>query len=65
MASLLGKKPIDIEKVYEIDLERELSVNEEFYESYKNAYVKYEGAEELPVWQLFANYLKHRNTCRF
>ncbi len=58
MASVFRKKVINLENSLEIDLEKELVINEEAYRNYKNSYIKKDGTEELPFWQIVANRLK-------
>ncbi len=60
MASLFRKKAINLENTMEIDLKKELVINEEAYRDYKNSYIKKDGTEELPFWQIVANRLKVR-----
>jgi hypothetical protein len=55
MASMFDKKPLNIDQSYEIDLNRELIVNEKFYEEYKNKYIKKSGTDDTPAWQVFAD----------
>jgi hypothetical protein len=58
MALMFDKKPLNIDQSYEIDLNRELIVNERFYEEYKNKYIKKSGTDDTPAWQVFADCLK-------
>ena len=61
MALKLGKKPIYIDDSTKIDSEIDfLSINEKDYDMYKNSYIKKDGSEDLPFWQIFANYIKKR-----
>jgi len=61
MALNLNKKPIYIDDPAKIDSEIDyLSVNEKAYAKYKNSYIKKEGSEDLPFWQIFANYIKKK-----
>jgi hypothetical protein len=39
-------------------LEKELVINEEDYCDYRNLYIKKDGTDELPFWQIVANRLK-------
>jgi hypothetical protein len=61
MASMFDKKPLNIDQSYEIDLNRELIVNERLYEEYKNTYIKKSGTDDTPAWQVFADCLKKQN----
>ncbi len=61
MASMLGKKPINIDNPTAIDWEKETSINEKKYINYKHNYIKKAGSEELPFWQIFANRIKKYN----
>jgi hypothetical protein len=58
MASAFRKKVINLENTMEIDLEKELVINEEDYCDYRNLYIKKDGTDELPFWQIVANRLK-------
>ncbi len=58
MASSLRKKVINLENTMEIDLEKELVINEGAYRDYIKSYIKKDGTEELPFWQIVANRLK-------
>ena len=60
MASAFRKKAINLESTMEIDLKKELVINEEAYRDYKDSYIKKDGTEELPFWQIVANRLKVR-----
>jgi hypothetical protein len=58
MANMLGKKPIFMDKPYTFDWEQELSVDTAKYREYKQNHIKMDGTEELPFWQVVANYIK-------
>jgi len=58
IASLLGKKPINLDRTSEVHLADELTINEDAYQNYKNIYIKQDGTKETPIWQAFADYLK-------
>ena len=61
MALKLGKKPICIDDPTNINSEIDyLSINEKAYATYKNSYVKKDGSDDLPFWQIFANYIKKK-----
>ncbi|MBI5045192.1 MAG: hypothetical protein HZC02_04650 [Candidatus Levybacteria bacterium] len=57
-AESLGKNPVNIDQVMSIDPEKELAVDEEKYNEYRNWYIKKDKTEELPLWQIVANRLK-------
>jgi hypothetical protein len=57
-ASYFKKKSINISRNAGIDLERELFVYEEGYAKYKHDFIKTEGTEETPFWQVVANKIK-------
>ncbi len=61
MAPLFGKKPIRMDNPGELNWEKELVVDQEAYQFYQNRYIKTEGTEDLPLWQVFANHLKKWN----
>jgi len=58
MATILGKKPINIDERFDINTEKELIVNEKLYMGYRNDYIKKEGSEENLFWQIVAERLK-------
>lgn len=58
MARAFDKKPVNIDEDYEIDLEHELTVNQQAYQSYKENYIKTCNSSELPFWQIVADRLK-------
>jgi hypothetical protein len=57
-ASYFRKTSINISINLDIDLERELFVYEEGYAKYKHEFIKIEGTEETPFWQVVANKIK-------
>jgi hypothetical protein len=61
MACMFVKKVLNIDQSYEIDLNRELIVNERFYEEYLNRYIKKSGTDDTPTWQVFVDYIKKQN----
>lgn len=61
MAYWLGKKAINIDDPIAIEWKKELSINEKAYMNYMQSYIKREGSEELPFWQIFANRIKNYN----
>lgn len=58
MSGALNKKAINLNGPYQIDWNTELSIDEQSYEQYKHRYIKMRGTEELPFWQIAANYIK-------
>jgi len=58
MASWLGKSPINIDRDYDVDWERELRVDEVKYGQYKESFIKKEGTKEMNSWQVLANRIK-------
>ena len=58
-AAKFGKTPIDVDQFpYSIDWQKELLVDESFYSSYVQQYVKKANSEKLNSWQILANRLK-------
>lgn len=57
-AKWLGKEPINIDRVDDLDLSGELEIDGRAYSRYREAYIKRGGSEETNTWQLFANRLK-------
>ena len=49
---------MNIDRDTSIDLEKELIVDEEKYNEYRNWYIKKDKTEELPLWQIVANRIK-------
>jgi hypothetical protein len=62
-ASFFKKKPINISKEIDIDLKDEIFIYEECYSKYKQDFIKIDGTEETPFWQVVANKIKflHRD----
>jgi hypothetical protein len=58
MAALLGKTPIVVDNGYVGEIEKELNVDESAYRSYRNAYIKRDGTDEKPFWQIFSDRIK-------
>ena len=58
MSQWLGKAPINISNVREIDIGSELRVDTEAYQNYGNAFIKKRGSDELPFWQIFSNRMR-------
>lgn len=57
-ATFFGKRPLNISKELHINLKDELVVNEAKYAQFQNDFIKFEGSEELPYWQIVKNYIK-------
>lgn len=60
LASFFGKKAHNIDYPIRVDFDKELGIDAEAYDRYKNYYIKKTGSEELPHWQIFADYVKRR-----
>lgn len=58
MAKQFEKKPVFIDRDNNIDLKAELTVNEDCYDKYRNAFIKTKDSEDLPFWQIAANRFK-------
>ncbi len=58
MAASLGKTPINIDHQFDINWDKELSIDEKAYSNYKKYFIKKDGSEELNSWQIVANRLK-------
>ena len=59
-AKSFNKKPVFIDKDMNIDWEQELMVSKEHYDDYRRSYIKVEGSEGLPFWQIVANKLRDK-----
>jgi len=60
LSAFFGKRAHNLNEKIEIDdIEEELFTDEKAYKVYKNAYIKKDGTEELPFWQIFANHIKN------
>lgn len=57
-ATLFGKRPLNISKELHIDLKDELVIDETKYAQFQNDFIKEEGSEELPYWQIVKNSIK-------
>jgi len=57
LASFFKKEAYNIDRPSRIDFNKELAIDETAYRNYKNYYIKKDGSEELPYWQIFANYI--------
>jgi hypothetical protein len=57
-SSELNKQFINIDVIYKIDWDKELTVDKETYANYKEKYLKRKGTEEKPFWQIVADEVK-------
>lgn len=57
-ASYFEKTPINISRKVNTDLKNELFIYEEGYSRYKHDFIKIDGTEELPFWQVVGNKIK-------
>lgn len=53
-----NKIPYNIEQNYDIDWNKELIINEEIYNNYKEKYIKKKGSKEEYFWQIAADEIK-------
>jgi hypothetical protein len=58
IAAALNKRVHNLSGNFKFDPKREFVVDTVAYKRFKNKYIKEEGTEDLPTWQIFANYLK-------
>lgn len=58
MANVLNKKTINIERVGDVDWNTELTVDAQAYDDYRHNYIKKTGTQDIPFWQIVANYIK-------
>ena len=56
LAYSLGQKPINLSESYPVNLTAELTVNEESYSNYIEAFIKKPGSPEKNTWEIFADY---------
>jgi hypothetical protein len=63
IAELLGKKPVYIDEPLQLDIKQEMEFDPDLYSGYIRAYIK-KSEEQLPCWQIFADYLKKRNQAK-
>jgi hypothetical protein len=55
MATLLGKKPIQLDEPYTIDWNCELTIDRGAYAKYLDGYIKRKGTEERNTWDIVAD----------
>jgi len=58
IASKLAKIPINLNNFSKIDWIKEMTFDRKAYLNFKHQYIKKDGSEELPCWQIFANHIK-------
>lgn len=58
MASWFGKTPINIDCLYDVDLDQELLINKARYLHYKNYFIKKVGSSDINSWETVAKRLK-------
>ena len=58
LASFFGKKAHNLDREVSVNFDEEMRIDEETYSRYKSYYIKKDGTEELPYWQIVANRLK-------
>ena len=61
LAAYFGKKVHNLDRPIEFDPNREMTIDDAAYGSYRNAYIKKDGTEEISSWQILANRLKRIN----
>lgn len=59
IAAMFGKRPLNLNDTFEVDLDRELAVDEAAYKKHKSVYIKKIGAPDIPTWQAFVDYLRN------
>lgn len=58
MAYALGKKPVNINRLGDIDLDREIKIDAAAYAAFRNEYIKRDGTEDLNSWHIVANRIR-------
>lgn len=58
MASVFGKKPIELSRPFATTLTQELKVDGTIYYEYKSKYIKETGTPEKPIWEIFIDYCR-------
>ena len=61
MSLALGKVPINIDHLSDISLSNEMTINTQVYSQYKNSFIKKNNTVDLPIWQIFSNWLKTKS----
>lgn len=59
MAKWFGKRPLNLDEYGELDIDREMTVDATAYNLYRQTFIKKHGTPEIPLWQIFANYLRN------
>lgn len=57
MATLFSKKPIIIDALQEVSLEKELIVDQDVYNNYREVYIKRKGTPEKLLWEIVSDFL--------
>jgi len=60
VANALGQKPVDISKPIKYSFDR-FEVKDEYYNKYKETYIKEKNTPESPIWEIFCDYLATMN----
>lgn len=58
MAGWFGKEAVSIDKDISIDWAKEMRIDRASYGKYRQAFIKRDGTEELPFWQIVSNRLR-------
>ena len=58
MAKCFGKKPLFMENDNHIDWNEELKIDKNYYDRYRQSYIKSKCSTGLPFWQVVADRLK-------
>lgn len=53
-----GKRPINIDREINIDLEQELFIDREKYDRFRNDFIKVKGSPEAPFWEVVSNEIR-------
>jgi len=62
-AKSFNKNPISVDRVDNVDWQRELTVARDYYDNYRKMYIKSDKGKDLPSWQIVADRLKN-NVCQ-
>ena len=58
-ASVLGKSAINLEgDLDSVDWQKELRVDRDKYDAYRNEYIKIDGSPEIPFWDIVINHIE-------
>ncbi|MFC1822594.1 hypothetical protein ACFL9T_07790 [Thermodesulfobacteriota bacterium] len=58
LAGYFKKVPVNVSKEINVDYEKELLIHEERYSKYKNDFIKMNGTENMPFWQVVCDRIK-------